>query len=168
MASRSFARIAKGFGVALAIGAMVATTPALAQDLCKTTRSATAVAVRTLQSDLMVAALSCQVKSQYNVFATQFKDPLVQNGKVLKAEFDRRFGGQATKRLTTYVTELANQASQRMSTKGSNYCAEVSALFATVLALPPAELGAFARGHVAAYHGGDDCTVERIAMATLN
>lgn len=167
MAARSFARIAKGFGVALAIGAMVVTTPALAQDLCKTTRSATAVAVRTLQSDLMVAALSCQIKGQYNVFATQFKDPLTQNGKVLKAEFDRRFGGQGTKRLTTYVTELANQASQRMSTKGSNYCADVSSLFASVLTLPPAELGAFARGHVAAHLGGDDCTVERVAMATL-
>lgn len=168
MATKGWTRGVRVVGVALAMGGMVMAGPVSAEALCNTSKSTTALAVRTLQSDLMVAALSCGIKSQYNAFATKFQAPLTSNGKVLKAEFDKRFGGKSTQRLTTYVTELANQASQRMSTQGSNYCAEVAGLFQNVLALQPKELDGYARTHLAVMNGVEECAVESVAMATFN
>ena len=167
MAASGLKRGMRAVGAALAISGVLGAGPVYAQDLCKASRSATALAVRTLQSDLMVAALSCNIKAQYNTFATKFQAPLTNNGKALKAEFDKRFGGKATQRLTTYVTELANQASQRMSTQGSNYCAEVAGLFQTVLSLDSVELEGFARSHLAVMNGVEECAVESVAMATF-
>lgn len=155
-------RTVLGLGLALTMGGT-----AVAQDLCQVSSSATALAVRTLQSDLMVAALSCGVKGQYNTFATKFKQPLIRNGHVLKSVFDDRFGGHGTKRLTTYVTELANQAAQRMAVHDGNFCADASGLFQTVLALPAGELDRYARGHMARMNGGDSCAAERVAALAL-
>lgn len=167
MTAKACARSLRVVCVALAVGGMVFAGPVSAEVTCKTSKSTTALAVRTLQSDLMVAALSCNIKSQYNAFATKFQGTLVTNGKVLKAEFDKRFGGKSTQRLTTYVTELANQASQRMSTQGSNYCAQVAGLFQNVLALQPADLDGYARTHLAVMNGVEECAVESVAMATF-
>lgn len=155
-------RTVLGLGLAATMGGT-----AVAQDLCQVSSSATALAVRTLQSDLMVAALSCGVKGQYNAFATKFKQPLIRNGHVLRAVFDDRFGGRGTARLTTYVTEMANQAAQRMALHDGNFCAEASGLFQKVLALPPAELDGYARAHMARMNGGDNCAAERVAELAL-
>ena len=63
MTAKAFARGLRVVCVALAVGGMVMAGPVSAEVTCKTSKSTTALAVRTLQSDLMVAALSCNIKS---------------------------------------------------------------------------------------------------------
>lgn len=73
-----------------------------------------AVAFRKLQSELMVATLSCKsqkMRSHYNAFVVRFRAELRDNARVLKALFRREHGAQAQRRFDAFMTGLANKAS---------------------------------------------------------
>ncbi len=112
----------RGFVAALAIVPMMATT-ALAQDLAARDRTGTvtvavaepeAYAFRKLQSELMVATLSCKdsrFTAHYNTFVTRFRADLRDSGKVLRSYFQRHHGNAAQRRFDEFMTALANDAS---------------------------------------------------------
>ncbi len=90
------------------------------------------VAVRRLQTKLMVAALSCGAKSEYNDFVLHYRPHLKRHGTALKAKFRAEYGGSYQKRLDSFVTALANQASQRSNKDRAAFCADAKATFASL------------------------------------
>ncbi len=83
-----------------------------------------AINFRLLQTELMVAALSCgrdDFKSKYNTFVVRFRPALRHNGRALRAIFRRAYGHNGKRRLDKYVTRLANEASVR-SMENASFC----------------------------------------------
>lgn len=96
-------------------------------------------AMRILQSEMMVAGLSCGAKPQYNAFVTKYKPVLRKNGDRLKKHYYAEYGAEAGfKKLNTFVTKLANEASVRIARSGAGYCTLAMKRF-NVLAAQPIE-----------------------------
>jgi hypothetical protein len=109
------------------------------------TREQAALDVRYLQTELMVAALSCgraDFHQHYNVFVAKFGKSLKSHANVMKTYFSREYGAQGTTQLDRYVTRLANEASLR-SMQQAAFCQDSSYLFERVTALDPASLDGF-------------------------
>jgi len=116
---------------------------------CYTSAETTAVEVRMLQSELMVAALACRdsnpelgMISQYNDFVHRLSDKLVSHSKVLQAHFQKAFGAEGRRRLEAFVTALANDASKR-SMASAGYCQNAATLFRDVSLLERRDLERF-------------------------
>ncbi|MBP5859057.1 hypothetical protein KAJ83_18700 [Marivibrio halodurans] len=105
-----------------------------------------AKSVRTLQSDMMVAALSCNARALYNNFAVSYRPDLMKHGKALKSYFQAVHGGASTRELNAYVTELANDASIRHARTGSAFCEAAEGVFADLIGTENqhVELGTYA------------------------
>lgn len=88
-----------------------------------------ALSVRTLQSDLMVSALSCNERARYNGFAVQYRSELQTHGTALKAYFKKLHGGGANRELNTYVTDLANYAAVRHAEDANAFCGGTDSAF---------------------------------------
>lgn len=90
-----------------------------------------AMSFRRLQSELMVAALSCndaRLRGHYNTFVERFRPALQQNARVLKSYFKRTHGAKGTRRLDDFMTALANEAS--LTSMGDrNFCNNALAQF---------------------------------------
>ncbi len=90
-----------------------------------------ALNMRALQSELMVAALSCGQKRQYNHFAKQYNAKLNDFGNHI-IEFFNRHGGkkQSDRLLNDFVTKMANRASRAsLGRTQRQYCGEVASLY---------------------------------------
>lgn len=116
---------------------------------CYTPAETTAVEVRMLQSELMVAALACRdsnpelgMLQQYNEFVRRLSVPLVRHSKVLQAHFRRAYGTSGMSRLEAFETALANDASKR-SMVSASYCHRAAAVFQEVSALKRTDLERF-------------------------
>lgn len=122
--SKTFSRRISALLCAAAIAGTTLTGAGAAQAACATGVEAGTVAksVRTLQSDMMVAALSCEQRDLYNGFVTRYRQDLVRNGKALKLHFKRAHSGGHSQALNSFVTELANDAAIRHARTGSAYC----------------------------------------------
>lgn len=108
-------------------------------------REQAALDVRYLQTELMVAALSCgrpEFHQHYNVFVAKFGESLRRHANVMKSYFSRQYGAQANKHMDTYVTRLANEASLR-SMQQATFCEDSHGLFQRVTALEIASLDGF-------------------------
>lgn len=92
-----------------------------------------AVRARVVQSEMMVAALSCGLRSQYNAVVVEFKSELVAHGHVLRSMFARTHGAGGQLALDRFVTKLANDASIRSNRSRSAYCKGAERTFADVL-----------------------------------
>lgn len=89
------------------------------------------IEVRRLQTKLMVAALSCEdSRPAYNDFVVHYRPVLRRHGDALKAKFRREYGGGYQSKLDSFVTLLANQASQQSITDRAGFCADARATFA--------------------------------------
>ncbi len=109
---------------------------------CYTPAEATAVHVRMLQSELMVAALACRDSNpelgmidKYNGFVRRNSTGLVNQNRVLERHFDKHYGGgtPAKRRMDTLFTAIANDASKRSMT--SNFCHGAASLFSEIATL---------------------------------
>ncbi len=130
-------------GVAALAGLCGLASPSAAQPL--NVREQTALDVRYLQTELMVAALSCgrpEFHNHYNVFVAKFGGSLKRHANVMKSYFSREYGAQGTTQLDRYVTRLANEASLR-SMQQTAFCQDSVSLFERVTALDPASLDGF-------------------------
>ena len=98
-----------------------------------------------LKSALMVGALTCDQRRQYDVFMTTFQPHILAEQHVMDGYF-RRVGGRAGQnREDDFVTLLANNQSVNAQAQGSVFCLNTSAEFNAVLALrTPQELDNFA------------------------
>jgi len=94
-----------------------------------------AMAFRYLQTELMVAALSCgrqEFRNKYNTFVIRYRPALKRNGRILHAIFKRSYGQRGKRRLDGYVTQLANDISV-ISMKQSRFCDVAGRKFDAVL-----------------------------------
>lgn len=127
-------------------------------DLCARSSDQSALSARVLQSEIMVAALTCGERSRYNMVVRKFERELVQQGYALRRLFERSYGRQANRHLNRFVTAMANDASQRSLTDENEFCAASAQLFDQLLAMTPHEFEAFAASEAfAAKHGVRSC-----------
>jgi hypothetical protein len=143
---RSAACVALSAAALLAVAALTGTSAAAFDGARPEERSA--IRVRVLQSDMMVAALSCGLRNEYNEAVRRFQAELVLNGRHLRAYFDRNYGARSQKQLDRFVTILANEASARTQRIGAEYCGSAAQMMAQILALPPDGLTEYSRGAV--------------------
>jgi hypothetical protein len=120
------------------LAASLAATPiADAFARCVSTKERTAMRVRVMQTELMVAALSCRAvpgrdfTGHYNTFIKSHGERLVGHGKVLQSYFKSRYGADSRRQLDAFITALANDASRR-SMNSTTFCDESVQLFQEV------------------------------------
>jgi hypothetical protein len=142
------------------LGATVMTTSLSAHaDVCADANARGALEMRVLQSELMVAALTCGQRQNYNSFVSTFKSYLKNQGENLRVFYDNSYGESGTARLNRLVTRLANQASSRtLNQSTSKFCAQAKARFETILTAPPRQLAYLAQTSPrAGSHGFKSC-----------
>ena len=113
-----------------AVALIAASTGALA---CADVEERNSLRVRTLQTRLMVAALTCDARAPYNAFVTHYRPALVVHANRLTGYFDRQFGRRSVRVLDRYVTGLANRASARSITDRKSFCAANDETFTGLL-----------------------------------
>lgn len=94
-----------------------------------------AMAFRHLQTELMVAALSCgrhEYRAKYNTFVLRYRPALKRNARILHVIFKRNYGTHGKRRLNSYVTRLANDVSVR-SMERAEFCEVAGRKFDAVL-----------------------------------
>lgn len=125
---------------------------------CADARAREALEVRVLQSELMVAALTCGERPSYNAFVTAFKPYLQNQGTVLRTFFTDQFGPSAgPNKLNKMITRLANEASQNSLSQG-DYCDQARARFSAILQGSPKGVGKVAHANpTASSHGFQTC-----------
>ncbi len=123
---------ARRAAVILALGLFLLPLPALSK-LCPTPAEKMALDVRVLQTKLMVAALSCNARNEYNSFVNRFQSALAPHGYALRKLFQRTYGKQGRYHLNRFITRLANNESSQRIAAGSQYCPAVRTLFNQVL-----------------------------------
>jgi hypothetical protein len=98
-----------------------------------------------LKSSLMVGALSCSQRDQYDAFMTQFQPHILAEQHIMDAYFRRSGGHYGQAREDDYVTLLANSQSENGIAEGAVYCSADAGVFKQVLALQTvASLDAYA------------------------
>lgn len=88
-----------------------------------------------LKSELMVVALTCDQRGQYNNFVQRFRPDLTREERALDGWFGRAYGKRARQAHDDYITNLANSESQHGLQRGTLFCTEHAKLFPTVLGL---------------------------------
>jgi hypothetical protein len=109
--------------------------PAIAQS-CVPASERAAFDVRALQSQLMVAALTCNRDADYNAFVRKFQRDLAGSYNTIQGHFRRTAGGGHQRALDGFITQLANEQSQDGIRQGSQFCPNVTPLFQVALAQP--------------------------------
>lgn len=127
----------------LITGAMLTSAVAVQAAECGNDAERAAYHVRSLQTELMVAALTCGARDDYNEFAIKFKKSLSTHGHNLKNQFKTTYGKSAERELNAYVTALANRLSQRSVAGREAYCARADRLFQALGSMKAASLADF-------------------------
>lgn len=130
-------------GIAFSIAIVGVGSSAAYAASCNDPADKAAFHVRSLQTELMVAALTCGARSDYNDFAVKFRDSLIDQGRALKRSFRASLGSGADRELNAYITALANRASQRSIASRDKYCARAARTFAALSQMNAVELAAF-------------------------
>lgn len=149
MTRSSFLRPALALSLSLAIvGAD--TSSAMAASRCLTQQEKTAFQVRMLQTELMVATLTCRGMSkhdfskEYGAFVETHRSGLRSHSEVFQSHFKRAYGGSGQTQLDRYVTSLANDYSRASMTGQGAFCDQQGALFDKAANVKPPELTRFA------------------------
>jgi hypothetical protein len=128
------------------------TTTAAAKpgDGCKVTPDNASIGIRALQTELMVAGLKCSAE-QWNSFTAQFKATIKMDADRMQHLFSKSYGKSGANQMNAFVTQLANDASQRSNGfSEADYCKQEDVVFKKVLALTGQELERFAVGRALA------------------
>jgi hypothetical protein len=116
----------------------------------------TALQTRTVQTDLMVAALSCSASARYNDFVKGNQPALMAAHTQLTSFFTKKRGGQ--KAMNAFITKLANDASRRSVADIARFCQETGWLYDAILSPQRGDLSTFMRPLlVAQRHGYTPC-----------
>jgi hypothetical protein len=129
--------------------------------LCASDRDLAALNARVLQTELMVAALSCGERERYNAFVTTYQQVLADRGQALQALFKRTQGARANTGLNAFITKLANDTSQQVWSKGDDYCVFAGELFDETMATSPRDLNTLTnKPWIISRHGFRPCVAE--------
>lgn len=130
-------------------------------ELCASENDLAALNARVLQTELMVAALSCDERQQYNNFIVAYRSMLSERSQALQGMFKRAYGAEGTDRLNSFVTKMANNSSQQVTDRGNGYCAYAGELFKEVLANRPSDLNLLtSKPWIEDRHGYRPCVLE--------
>jgi len=130
--------------------ATASTAPAKPGDGCKVTPDNASIGIRALQTELMVAGLKCSAE-QWNNFTAQFKATIKMDADRMQHLFSKSYGKSGANQMNAFVTQLANDASQRSNGfSEADYCKQEDVVFKKVLALTGQELERFAVGRALA------------------
>ena len=102
-----------------------------------------ALRTRAVQTDFMVAALSCGEHDRYNAFIKKFQPQLIRQGKNLQAYFKRSHGQQGTTELNSLLTKLANLSSSRSIGDRAGFCGSARERMSEALLLKSKDFAAF-------------------------
>ncbi len=150
-------RIMRSAAIGAGLLAMAANS-AQAAHSCAKANDAAALQARMLQTELMVAALSCDQKDDYNSFVVHYRPQLKESGTALKRYFDRSYGRHSSQELNSFVTRLANEASKRSLSDIGKFCSDAKAAFTTLKTMPSVQFTTFvAERPTADGHGMDVC-----------
>lgn len=112
----------------LSLAFLLAAPPVLALP-CADADEVEAHRVRALQTELMVAALSCGWQSDYNNFVRSFSPELKQNAAAFRAYYTRTHGAGGEAEMNRYVTKLANYYSKKSARGGvQDFCEQAEDL----------------------------------------
>jgi hypothetical protein len=123
---------------------------AVANSRCLTPVERTAFEVRMLQTELMVATLTCRgvnnrdFAGQYATFVNRHREGLKSHSNVFQGHFKRSYGGGGQVQLDRYVTSLANDYSRSSMTGAGAFCDQQGPLFDRATTVQPQELHRFA------------------------
>lgn len=117
------------------LATLLGTSLAAAPD-CARPADQAAFDVASLKSQLMVTALTCDMRDQYNAFVLRFRADLMVQERALQAYFSRGFGREGQQHHDDYITLLANTESEAGIRDGTLYCQRNASLLQEVLALP--------------------------------
>ncbi|MBM3488239.1 MAG: hypothetical protein FJX67_16665 [Alphaproteobacteria bacterium] len=118
---------------------------------------------RALQTQLMVAALTCDARSEYNAFVQKFQGVLSRNGRALDAQFRRLHGAGSERILNRFVTELANESSQDSIRNRDAFCAESLKMLRETASFHDDEIETFTRQRYATVRVEEKlCTAQRM------
>ncbi|MCK5297157.1 MAG: hypothetical protein KAJ75_09735 [Alphaproteobacteria bacterium] len=135
---------------------------------CARENELTALHLRSLQSQLMVAALSCGKRNQYNAFVIKHKNELASNGRVLIDYFKRTYKYNSQSKLDDFVTILANEASSRSISNRDEFCSYSSHLLQSLLMLNKEDFADFAwRNSFLASHSPVKCSQKALLHAAI-
>ncbi|MCF3947742.1 hypothetical protein AiwAL_08240 [Acidiphilium sp. AL] len=130
----------------IALGLIAATFLSGNAFACMQPSTQKALDVVGLKSTLMVGALACNQRQDYDTFMTRFQPHILAEQHRVDAYFRRRHGRAFHKYEDSYITSLANVQSSAGIHEGSNFCGRSETLFGKVLALKTqTELDDFAR-----------------------
>lgn len=85
-----------------------------------------------LKSELMLVALTCDMRPQYNEFIQQFRTSLLKEERALNSYFTRAYGRRGQQEHDDYITNLANVESKMGLGRGVDFCKEYGVMFNTV------------------------------------
>jgi len=105
--------------------------------ICAHSNEENAINTKALQSELMVAALSCNMQNQYNSFIQRFRSQISSHEELVKSYFSRIYKKNSDSRLNNFITHLANESSKRsLIVSSQQFCKQSSYLFNTLLTMP--------------------------------
>jgi len=153
--------------VALVVaGSMAMAASAGAADRCVAKADAQALSTRLVQTELMVAALSCDASQRYNAFVRKYQADLVAGNKRMLRFFQSRYGAQGTKRNHDFVTRTANESSERSLRQIDDFCAAATRSFDRADSIDRRQFAAFVQEHpVAVSTGFEICPSPEIKTA---
>lgn len=113
---------------------------------CQPTPDQASIGIRALQTELMVAGLKCSAE-KWNAFTAKFKTTIKTDADRMQRLFSKSYGKSGANQMNAFVTQLANDASQRSNGfSEADYCKQQDMLFEKVLALTSLELERFSAG----------------------
>ena len=113
---------------------------------CQPTPDQASIGIRALQTELMVAGLKCSAE-QWNIFTAKFKATIKTDADRMQKLFSKSYGKSGPNQLNAFVTQLANDASQRSNGfSEAEYCKQEDVLYKKVLAFTNQELERFSAG----------------------
>ena len=124
---------------AMVLGALAGSAGAV---ICADRVERESLNVRQLQTQLMVAALSCNQRSDYNDFVRRFRPALADHSGVMKGYFRRIYGSRSAHEINAYVTRLANEASALSIADRMAYCRASFDALTELLSAPAGKLKA--------------------------
>lgn len=122
----------------MAVATVLALSSAAQAQSCLTQSERAAMAMRHIQTQLMVGALACRGSDDmgqrrlYTGFVLGNRQSLGRHGRALQAYFARLYGSDAQTRLDRHVTGVANRIS-RDANRQDDFCSRIAAFGRTVL-----------------------------------
>jgi len=159
---RSRCALAVSLAVALAV-------PAAAQQRCLQAAERTALHVKTLQSDLMVAALSCRdvpgfdYRGAYNSFMQRNGPAIARQIATLQGYFRATHGRSWRDQFDQFVAGIANEAS-RQSMGSAGFCSDSARVLAWANQIAPEALGSSADAFAQSRGVQSSCSVQIARM----